>query len=137
MVQFYALSVFMNILTGLLLAGEDADGEKENLFSRLRDVLGEKGVKFTLGLAAVIVGLFKILTPTVGDWVIAGDLLPAVSGLATGGILLLDFFKGSSDFSSPGLEKLDTGVLVHRRYFGMGAALIGFLHFLIPSVPIF
>ena len=137
MLQFYALSVILNIAVGLLLASEGAGSEKTTVFSKLRDALNDKGVRFTLGLAAVVVGLFKILSPTADDVKIIGDLLPAASGLVTGGILLLDFFRSTSDLESPGLEKLDSGVLAHRRYFGMGAALVGFLHFLLPTVPIF
>jgi hypothetical protein len=137
MLQFYALSVFVNIVAGLLIAGEGSTGEKSTIFTKLHETLSDKGVKFTLGLAALVVGLFKILTPTQGDLPVIGDLLPAASGLTTGAILLLDFFKGSSDLDTPGLEKLNSGVLAHRRYFGMGSALVGFLHFLLPNVPIF
>jgi hypothetical protein len=141
MVQFYALSVFLNLLVGLYLATENSSestpADKEGLLSRLREMLDEKGSKFSLGLAALIVGLFKILTPTSGDIPVVGDLLPAAAGLTTGSILLLDFFRSSSDLESPAVDKLDKEVLVHKRYFGMAAALIGFLHFLMPSVPIF
>jgi hypothetical protein len=143
MVQFYALSVFINLVAGFYLASEStsqqggpAPGEG-GVLARLRELFDEKGAKFSLGLAALIVGLFKILTPTHGDIPVVGDLLPAAAGLATGGILLLEFFKSSSDLESPAVERLDSNVLVHKRYFGMAAALIGFLHFLMPSVPIF
>jgi hypothetical protein len=134
MVQFYALSVFVNVISGLLLAG---DGEKPNPISRLKDVFGEKGTKFSLGLFSLIIGLFKILTPVKGDIAVIGDLLPALSGLTLGGVLLLDFFKASSEMPSKMGEKADNFVISNKKFFGIVGIAIGALHFLIPGVPIF
>ena len=68
MVQFYALSVFINLVAGLYLASESTSQQggaaagESGVLARLRELFDEKGAKFSLGLAALIVGLFKILT---------------------------------------------------------------------------
>ena len=134
MVQFYTLSVVINLLSGLLLAS-GANEKKTTFLSRLKSLFEGKGSQFSLGLLSLIVGLFKILTPTAGDVPVVGDILPAISGFAVGGILLLEFFRVSSDLEEePG--KLTTRLLDNRRYIGIAAIVVGLLHFLMPGVPI-
>ena len=134
MVQFYTLSVVINLLSGLLLAS-GANEKKTTFLSRLKNLFEGKGSQFSLGLLSLIVGLFKILTPTAGDVPVVGDILPAISGFAVGGILLLEFFRVSSDLEEePG--KLTTRLLDNRRYIGIAAIVVGLLHFLMPGVPI-
>ncbi len=135
MLQFYALSVFANILTGLLVASDAAEGK--GFLGQLRRLFEENSLKFGLGLASLVIAFFKLLSPIEGDVPVVGDLLPVVAGLATGAILLFDFFRGSSDIKSSTVDRLESGILSYRRYIGIGAAATGLLHFLIPTVPIF
>lgn len=134
MIQIYALSVFANILTGLLVASEA--GEGKGFFGRLRQLLEDNSLKFNLGLASLVIALFKLLGPIEGDVPIIGDLLPAAAGLATGAILLFDFFRASSNVESATVERLESGILAYRKYVGLAAAAAGTLHFLAPAVPI-
>jgi len=134
MVQFYALSVVVNVLAGLLLAG----GAKENkttFLYKLKGLFETKAAKFSLGLLSLIVGLFKILTPTSGDVPVVGDILPAVTGFVLGGILLLDFLRTSSDLEEEP-NKLSTRILSNKKYIGMAGIVAGILHFLMPAVII-
>ena len=134
MVQFYALSVVVNVLSGLLLAGGPKEKKTTALY-KLQNLFEAKAAKFSLGLLSLIVGLFKILTPTAGDLPVAGDILPAATGFALGGILLLDFLKSSSDVEEePG--KLTARLLSNKKYIGMAGIVAGVLHFLMPGVPI-
>ena len=135
MVQFYALSIFLNIFIGLMLSIGGAD-EKETFFTRIKGLLEEKGSKFSFGLVSVLIGFFKILSPTRGDVPVVGDLLPAVTGIALGSVLLLDFLKNSSDVRSAVVEKFDDIITLNRKYVGMAGVLIGVLHFLMPGVVI-
>lgn len=134
MIQIYALSVFANVLTGLIVASDA--GEGKGLFGQLRNLLEDNTLKFGLGLASLAIALFKILGPVEGDVPIIGDLLPAVGGLATGAILLFDFFRASSAVSSATVDRLEGGITAYRRYVGLAAVAAGTLHFLIPTVPI-
>jgi hypothetical protein len=135
MVQFYALSVFVNIAAGLLLSA-NGQSEKSGILLKLREILEEKGVRFSLGLFALLIGFFKILTPMQGDVPVIGDLFPAVSGLALGLILVLDFMKSGSEVNSETIERVDSAISKHSRYIGIAGILSGVLHFLMPGVPI-
>jgi len=135
MVQFYALSVFINIIIGSLLS-IDGKSEEAGFFSRLKDVLEDRGFKFSLGILSLIIGLFKILTPTRGDIPVVGDLMPAVAGIVLGGVLLLEFFRTKSDVSSEAISKIEGAVAQNRKFIGITGIVIGILHFLMPAVPI-
>ena len=135
MVQFYALSVFINLIIGSLLS-IDGKSEGVSFFSRLKDVLEDRGFKFSLGILSLIIGLFKILTPTIGDIPVVGDLMPALAGIVLGGVLLLEFFRTKSDVSSEAISKIEGAVAQNRKFIGIAGIVIGILHFLMPAVPI-
>jgi hypothetical protein len=162
MVQFYTLSVIVNLLVGLLLTTNEKEG-KTTLLGKIKELFEEKGAKFSLGILSLIVGLFKILTPTAGDVAVVGDLLPAITGLSLGVVLLLDFFKASSGMPagaknvSTKVEKtpaktdkttakagdtpvltgnLVSYILANRKYIGIAGIVVSILHFLMPEVPI-
>jgi len=111
--------------------------EGKGFLGQLRRLFEENSLKFGLGLASLVIAFFKLLSPIEGDVPVIGDLLPVVAGLATGAVLLFDFFRGSSDIKSSTVDRLESGILSYRRYIGIGAAVTGLLHFLIPTVPIF
>ena len=134
MIQIYALSVFVNVLTGLLVASEA--GEGTGFFGQLRKLLEEKRLKLGLGVLSLVIAIFKLLGPIEGDVPIIGDLLPALGGLATGTILLFDFFRDSTTVKSSTVERVE-GVLVnYRKAIGIATAAAGVLHFLAPMVPV-
>ena len=135
MVQFYALSVFVNIIIGALMCIEGKNGE-DSFLGRLKEMLEEKGIKFSLGVLSAIIGLFKFLTPMRGDIAVVGDLLPAVTGIALGGVLLLEFFRTRSDISSEAISRIEGTVTTNRKFIGMAGIVVGILHFLMPAVPI-
>ncbi len=162
MVQFYTLSVIVNLLAGLLMSANEKEG-KTTLLGKIKEIFEGKGAKFSLGILSLIVGLFKILTPTAGDVAVVGDLLPAIAGLCLGVVLLLDFFKASSEMTA-GAENTSTKVektpakadkppakegdspvltgnlvsyiLANRKYTGIAGIVVSILHFLMPGVPI-
>ena len=69
-----------------------------------------------------------------------GDFLPALSGLALGGVLLLDFFKergeDGSEIVSISSEKFEAILLKNKKYIGIAGILTAILHFLMPNIPI-
>jgi len=135
MVQFYALSVVINVLCGLLLTLEENE-KRTGVMSRLKKALDDRGVKFVLGSGALVVGVFKILTPMAGDVPVIGDLLPALAGVAVGGVFLTEFYRSSSDVSTETVQKLDNTLLVNKRYIGILAVGSAVVHFLMPGVLI-
>lgn len=134
MIQLYALSVFANVLTGLLVASEA--GEGTGFFGQLRKLFEENNLKFSLGVASLVIAVFKLLGPIEGDVPVIGDLLPVLAGLATGSILLFDFFRASSTIKSTTVERLEGLIVDYRKTVGIAAAAAGALHFFVPTVPL-
>ncbi len=134
MIQIYLLSVVTNILAGVALS-IDAMDEKlhlSNLFNR--QLLESEGFRLGLGIATFLVGFFKFLSVTNGDVPVVGDLIPALSGVIQGMILLVLYYRSQSYVSSPPLDSIDKIFVSNRSMFGTAGILIGFLHFLFPSV---
>lgn len=139
MIQFYLLSVVLNILGGLALVQPGKMPEKagrpvrEGIFL----ILTERGVMLVIAILSVAVGILKLVFALRGDIPVIGDFLPAVSGIVVGSVLL---FRDCGQ-SCPGwIEK-------HRRAAGILNALLsggeavgytgiiaGIAHFLFPMV---
>lgn len=134
MYQFYFLSITCNLLLGMTLSRESLEDKFPSLAGFSRDVLGRRGFRFGLGLAAFIVGFFKLLSVTQGDVPVVGDLLPAAAGLAGGGALLLEYYKERATVSSPLTDTLETILLKNKALWGLAGFLAAVLHFFFPGV---
>ncbi|TVQ39913.1 MAG: hypothetical protein EA384_04910 [Spirochaetaceae bacterium] len=134
MIQIYLLSVLTNIVAGITLSFDGLD-EKVHLSSIFnRDLFESVGFRLGLGIATFLVGFFKFLSVTNGDVPVVGDLIPALSGVIQGLILLVLYYRARSDVSSPMLDSIDKIFVQNRSMFGTAGILIGALHFLFPSV---
>lgn len=133
MIQFYFLSVLLNVLGGyaLLVQGGEDKGTK---FDGVRNFLKDMTVRLVLGILAVTVGFFKLLTVMRGDIPIVGDFLPALAGLAAGFSLLLEFYRSNSNVTTDTLERMDRIFTANRRIVGVSSMIVGFVHFLFASV---
>lgn len=160
MVQFYCLSVVMNIFAGLILVygidltkkssnkdlAVDSDLDSVNLEKKLQTSdqesvvdrgLGSRRIRFVIGILSVVVGFVKIFS-TYGGIPVFGDLLPAVTGLAAGVSILLEFYMVTTteeDFELK--DNLKTVFIDYRKYLGVLCFLSAVLHFLLPKVIIF
>lgn len=133
MVQFYLLSVLMNLIAGYALVsfqtepkGTKADG--------IREFFKDSTIRLVLGILCTTVGFFKLLTVMRGDIPVVGDLLPSLAGLAAGFTLLLEFYKNNSNVTTTALERLDGIFVANRRIVGIASMVVGFAHFLFPNV---
>jgi hypothetical protein len=146
MIQFYLLSIVCNVIAGLYLFLSPEGQEKKNTEEQTKipervlpgfmSVFSNKIAKFWLGSSAVIIGIFKMLSPVRSTIVVLGDFLPLLSCFIVGAVFIIDFFKASSDVSSDTVNKLDTIVLKNRKYIGMFCLLTALLHFLVPDLLI-
>ena len=147
MYQFYMLSIICNVIAGLYLFlspdninSKNGDTEKETkekpqlVLPGFMSLLSNKMAKFWLGAAAIIIGIFKMISPIESDIVIIGDFLPLLSCFIVGCVFIIDFFKSSSDIASDTINKLDTVVSHNRKYIGMFSLVVAVLHFLVPGV---
>ena len=133
MIQIYFLSVFLNILAGLiLLSGEGKGGPTVNVsFSFLND----ETLKLVAGILSIAIGVLKILSPAEGNIIILGDLFPAAAGLASGLILCFDFNQKRSTIIADEEKTSIIPLLVkNKRIAGFAALCAAVLHFLFPKV---
>ncbi len=133
MVQFYLLSVLMNIVSGYALVSTDAEPRGTKM-DGIREFLRDGTIRLVLGILCAAVGFFKLLTVMRGDVPVVGDLVPSLAGLAAGFSLLLEFYKGNSNVTTPALDKLDAIFVSQRRVVGIVAIVSGFVHFLFGNV---
>ena len=136
MLQFYFLSILVNLLAGTALSS-DYLGQKITSFAPIKDFLTGKGSKVTLGFFAVGIGIMKLILPAPGDQVaVAGDLFPALSGIAMGLVLLTDFFKQKVAKESEALDKAEKIALTYRMPLGIVGLAAAVLHFIVPTAVI-
>jgi hypothetical protein len=134
MYQIYLLSVLTNVLAGVALSVGGMD-EKLHLSSVFnRELMQNEGFRLGLGIVTFVVGFFKLLSVSEGDVPVVGDILPAISGLVLGMILLLQYYRGRSNVSSPFVDTIDNIFGKNSAAFGTVGILIGVLHFLLHKV---
>ncbi len=127
MVQFYFLSVFMNLLGGLSLMLSPITSQRPAI-AGLRVFLRDPTVSLVTGILAAVVGAFKLLTVIRGDIPVVGDFLPAVAGITVGSTLILEHFRGGQG------SRFEVFLLEHKAAIGLSAIIAGGVHFLFPMV---
>jgi hypothetical protein len=136
MAQFYFLSV-ATLLVGGMLAASGFISRRIPALVGVADMAEHRSVVMTVGILAALVGVVKFFVRAPGDTVrIAGDLLPAVTGIVLGVVLITSLTTRGpvtgADFSQPPKPSL----LTYRDPIGLAAIAVGFLHFLFPGAVI-
>jgi peptidoglycan/LPS O-acetylase OafA/YrhL len=132
MPQFYFLSIVSTITVGLALAGGFL-GEKLTDLSRLKDLQEQRGKLLSIGGFAMLSGLLKLIFKSPGEEVaVAGDLLPALTGIALGALLFLSSLKKKTEPLPESGEKGRSimGFKVPLGLFGLAVAVV---HFFFPG----
>jgi len=133
MVQFYLLSILMNIVAGYSLISfqTESTGTK---FDGVREYLKDPTIRLVLGILCSTVGVFKLLTVMRGDIPVIGDLVPSLAGMASGFTLLLEFYKINSSITSPTIKKIDSIFMENKRLVGIISIVSGLVHFLFANI---
>ena len=128
MVQFYFLSIFVNLIGGLLLAGEILNKQ----FSKL-DILQElfKAPTYLLSFSIVsaVTGIFKIISVYNGDVPVVGDIIPALVSILIAVYLFVSWQKSKEQEVNTALEKTDSLIEKYRNILGIAAIVVSLLHF--------
>ena len=139
MPQFYLLSIFANILAGLTLAG-DFLGDRIKFLSSFKLLRENRNAQITIGVATLVIGVVKLFLGSPGETVlIAGDLLPALTGIALGAILLAEAFRQDVEKQNGKMErvkKISKAVLSYRVPVGIAGVVVALVHFLFPWIVI-
>ncbi len=136
MYQIYALSIITLLLAGIAVS---IDG----IASRLRldlifnvNGLEQPAFRVVLGGITFIVGFLKLLSPAPGDLLIIGDLLPALSGMSLGVILLLLYYRDRSNVSTGFVDSLDRVFIRNKNLFGGVGMAVALVHFFLQRVTL-
>ncbi|MBL8968267.1 MAG: hypothetical protein JNG85_14770 [Spirochaetaceae bacterium] len=106
MIQFYFLSILLNVVGGYALA-IDATHRSSPAVDGLRAFLRDPTVRLVIGILTIVTGAFKLLAVVRGDIPVVGDFVPAVAGLAVGATILLELYRepsGDHPFGAPTAE---------------------------------
>ncbi len=133
MIQFYLLSVLLNIVAGYALYSFESE-PRGSLFDGIRAFVKDQTVRLIMGILTFTVGFFKLLTVMRGDVPVVGDLLPSVAGMAVGVTLLLEFYRSTASVTTEAIDKLDRIFISNKRIVGIVAMVSGLVHFLFANV---
>jgi hypothetical protein len=131
MIQLYFLSILLNTVAGFVLLNGDS-GEEISLEGELPFSFRNETFRLVLGILAMVVGLFKLLSPAEGNIPVLGDLIPSLAGLGSGFLLLLWYYQGRSGPDGAGSLKTAETVSRNRKWVGFVALGAAALHFLFP-----
>ncbi len=133
MVQFYVLSILVNLIGGLLLAG-DAISKKISTLEFSQNILKSQTYTLTFAIIAAIAGLFKIISVFDGDVYVIGDLLPAAASLAIAIYFFCKYLLEKKGVLEGTLGVIDVFIEKYKSFTGIACIVIAFLHFLFPRV---
>ena len=136
MAQLYMLSILSLLGAGLILSS-DYLVERMEWLSGLKDLAQQRNIRIGVGIAAGVVGILKLIVRSPGETVpVAGDLLPALAGIALGGLLLVDTLRVPRDDQPVAVDKVTKAVMPYRTPIGIGGIVVAVVHFLLPALTI-
>lgn len=134
--QVYFLSVLANVVAGLVLAG-DYLGERIALFAPFKNLRANRTAVIVVAAVALAVGVTKLIVLSPGESVpVAGDLLPALTGMALGAFLFADIFRPQLAGQGQSSERVAEAVLSYRVPVGIAGVIVAVVQFLVPGVLI-
>lgn len=132
MIQLYFLSILCNGLSGyLLFSGNEGEAINSRTFSPV--------FYLVIGILSAVTGVLKLLSPTLDNIFILGDLLPAAAGVIAGGMLIFGIYRrsapaSSSEVSASGsLDSIAVNLLTFKKPIGISLLAIAVIHFLFPQ----
>lgn len=145
MLQFYFLSVLLNLTAGLLLIFSDAGADMpeaesgtesgaDSFQERFLLIFDNRNFRLITGILCVLIGLMKLLSVIQGDVPVVGDLLPAIAGIAGGFCILLAYYQASSSLNAGVLPAIEHIFVDGKKYIGFFCLAAGVLHFIFPGV---
>lgn len=128
MVQFYFLSVMLNLLIGVMLVFNTED----SAVSKILDT-ENKIFQLVTGILSVFVALVKLLSP-VGGVLFFGDFIPAVAGFAGGACVLIHYFYEKAASDVPVSDSVRRIFIENQKYIGIVCFICAVVHFICPAV---
>jgi len=136
MIQFYLLSVILNVLCGYALSAR-RDVSPSAIVRGARLIIADKGLRMTLAVLSIAVGVLKLFFALRGVIPVIGDFLPATAGIAVGSALFLDVSDEERlPFMRQGslAARIEKFLVSYKISIGYAGMLAGLIHFLFPMV---
>ena len=135
MVQFYVLSILVNLLGGFLLAG-DVISKKFSSFDFCHNILKSESYTLIFAIVAAVAGIFKLISPIYVNHVIyvLGDLLPAAASLVIAAFFFCKYLLEKKGVLEGTFGSIDLFIEKYKTLIGIACLAIAFLHFLFPHV---
>jgi hypothetical protein len=136
MTQLYLLSIVSTVLAGLALSG-DYLGSRLAFLATFRSWTEHRGPTIGLGVLTAVVGVLKLFIRSPGETVpVAGDLLPALAGMALGAALFFETTLRRPSATESRVDRYAKAVLSYRVPLGLAGLVVALLHFLFPGAVI-
>ena len=134
MYQIYFLSITTILLAGVALAFERLN-ERVRIGSFFNvELFSSINFRLGLGVVTLLVGIFQFLTVAPGDIPVVGDLIPALTGIFLGGILIVQYYQAKATVESGFVTTLDRIFVQNASNFGVIGIIIAVIHFLLHRV---
>jgi hypothetical protein len=132
MLQFYFLSILCNAASGyILFRNEEYPTSDDRSF---KFSIHNESFRLTLGIITCVTALLKVLSVVPNDVWVIGDIVPALTGLLAGFVLVFRYYRHHSDIESEKTDKLESFFENNRKWIGIVAMAAALLHFLFPAV---
>lgn len=120
MLQFFFLSVLLNLITGFILVNS------EKKYVEL-PFIENKTFELVLGILCVATGIMKLFVVVNTKVAIFGDFVPAVAGIAGGFALLIQYINQN-------FPEWIQRIFVANKYFvGIVCMAVALIHFVVPG----
>ena len=142
MMQFYFLSVLLNLASGFLLVSKKNNVTSEKEVAVLNDSSKTKSRMFfesklfsvIAGVLSIFVGVFKLFVVAGKTKIlILGDFFPAAAGVLGGFALLVAYFVEKSTTSENLNVTFKKIFVTNSSLVGIACIIIAILHFLFPG----
>jgi hypothetical protein len=134
MLQFYFLSILLNLLTGLTLIFNSYSDKSQDSLKNVPEFFTNKTFKLIIGIMCCFTALVKLLTSFPGAVPVLGDLIPSVMGFLGGVALLIEYYISQSPTETKLNPKMESIFITNKKYIGVLCILSALLHFLFPKV---
>jgi drug/metabolite transporter (DMT)-like permease len=136
MPQIYVLSILANAVAGLTLAG-DYFGARMPFLASFKNLRERRSAVIWIGVVTAVIGVLKLIVLSPRETVpVAGDLLPALGGVALGVMLLAEQLVKPQAEGGEKIEKVAGKMLTYRVPVGIAGVVISLVHFLFPGAVI-
>lgn len=132
MLQIYFLTVLTNIVAGLTISAPFLSTKIEK-FSVFSEKMENRMYRVILGVITFITGLFALLNLSSSSIAIVGDLIPSITAISMGIILIIFYFFNEDEDSGNLVKTVKSLSGKYGDIIGIAGIIVGLIHFFIPT----